>query len=416
MAREAPLTASVCARGEGALCQHRHVSRILALVVAIALVSCATQQQTAETSLVPLVDPGELPVTTIAPTTTVAPSSDPNSPIITTLPETECAFADILPAGEITFMVGDRLYGASLDGSVIRCLATLQTSQRGPVKWSPLGNRALLNTSTMFDAKGQRMSGFDVSNTRVQWERPAGDAAMAPSSSNKSLVHREADDTNKRTEITFLSRTLVAVSHPVGGSIIAAGTSAEGVVGVFAAANGAAPHALLTTVNPDLRFSELALDAVGDIIYVLSDDGVSFRIHQLQMPTLAVVELTSEQAPILQLTTGPTGNAVAWKVGLCNSITETRVRDDRTAGVVTVGDGTPLEGLSLAPVGWLDATRLVVASRPLGCDGPADVWIWNLLDGSATLIVKTVEFPATRTTSDLGAPIAIDPSAQPPAI
>jgi hypothetical protein len=385
-----------------------------ALIVLVA--ACTAQQQTAETSLVPLVDANLLPVTTIAPTTTVAPSSDPNSPLVAVLPETECGYADPLPGGEITFVVGDRFYGVSFDGTVIRCLATLQQAERGPVKWSPQANRAMLNAATVFDVAGSRITGFDATNTRVQWEYPAGDAMFGPTASNRTLVRRAAADTSQRTEITFLASTLAAVSHPAGGAIIAAGNSADGVVGVFSATNASAPRPLLTSPDPEVVMTEVAVDALGDIVYVLSNNGGSFRIHQLQMPTLTLTELTSEQAPILQLTTGPTSRAVAWKVGLCNSLTETRVRDDRTAAPLTVGLGTPLEGQSLAPVGWLDGTRLVVASRPLGCDGPADIWIWNLLDGSATLVVKTVEFAATRTVSDLGAPLAIDPAAQPPAI
>ncbi|MCU1358855.1 MAG: hypothetical protein JWN99_144, partial [Ilumatobacteraceae bacterium] len=104
---------------------------------------------------------------------------------------------------------------------------------------------------------------------------------------------------------------------------------------------------------------------------------------------------------------------VAWTVGLCNSVTHTRVRDDRTGAAVEVGLGTPIETLSLSPVGWLDGARLVVAARPLGCDGPADVWIWNLLDGSATLLAKTVEFAAVRSTPEAAAPLAIAAEAVP---
>ena len=78
---------------------------------------------------------------------------------------------------------------------------------------------------------------------------------------------------------------------------------------------------------------------------------------------------------------------------------------------IDVGLGTPIEHLSLSPVGWLDGARLVVAARPLGCDGPADVWIWNLLDGSATLLAKTVEFAAVRSTPEAAAPLAIAPDA-----
>lgn len=377
---------------------------------------CAADGQTATTSLVPLVDPDDIPIATIAPTTTQATSSDPNSPLIAAIPELACGYADILPGGEITFVVGDRLFGASLDGSVVRCLTVLQPNQRGPAEWSPRGNRVLLNAATLFDVQGARASGFDELNTRVQWEFPNGDAVFGPTASNRTLVRRESVDPNQRTEVTFLPTTVAAVSYPAGGATIAAGQSADGVAGVFIATTGAAPRPLVTTSDPALTINDVAADAIGDLVYVLSDNGVSFRIHQVQLPSLAVAEVTSEQAPIQQLTTGPTSRAVAWKVGLCNNLTETRVRDDRTATPLTVGQGTPLEGQSLSPVGWLDATRLVVSSRPLGCDGPADVWLWNLLDGSATLLVKNVEFAATRTVNDLAAPLSIDPAVQPPAI
>ena len=394
----------------------RRTAVSLAVLASSTLGACAAQDVTAPTSLVPLVDPDELPVSTIAPTTTAAPSSDPNSPLVVGVPDSPCGYADVVPGGEITFVVGDRLFGASLDGTIVRCLASLDATQRGPVKWSPTGTRALLNAATLFDVEGTRSTGFDVANVRVQWERPSGDALFAPTSSNKTLVRRDAVDTSQRTEVTFLSRTLSAISHPAGGAIVAAGQSTDGLNGVFVANSGSAPRPVLTTLDPELTFTDLAIDALGDQIYVLSDDGASFRINQVQTPTLALTEITSEQAPILQLTTGPTSRSLAWKVGLCNSLTDTRVRDDRTATALTVGLGTPLEGQSLSPVGWLDGTRLVVASRPLGCDGPADVWIWNLLDGSATLLLKTVEFPATRTVSDLGAPLSIDPAAQPGAL
>jgi hypothetical protein len=78
-----------------------------------------------------------------------------------------------------------------------------------------------------------------------------------------------------------------------------------------------------------------------------------------------------------------------------------------------VGEGTPLDGQSLSPLGWLDAARLVVATRPLGCDGPADVWIWNLLDGSATLLVKNAEFPAVRVAAPLSNAFGVAADAQP---
>ena len=397
---------------------------ILVAAVAITGAACADTGTTAPTSLVPLVPRDALPVSTVAPSTTAAPSSDPNSPLIAAVPELECAYAPQLAGGEITFVAGDRLYGAAPDGTVVRCLAGLRADQRGPVKWSPDGTRAVLNAATVFDGAGARFSGYDVSNTRVQWEWPAASGMFAPTASGRTLVRRDAADPNIRTEITFLSETIAAVAHPAGGVVLASGTSADGTTGIYAATDtGDSTRMLVSTAPPatatgsppaaPATITELGADAAGDMLYFLVDSGTSFKIEQLLFGDLSVTELSSEQAPIVQLTVGATRRSVAWKVGLCNSLTRTRVRDDRTATAIDVGVGTPIEALSIAPVGWLDGARLVVATRPLGCDGPADVWIWNLLDSSATLLAKTVEFAAVRTTPEVPTPLAIAAEAVP---
>ena len=123
---------------------------------------------------------------------------------------------------------------------------------------------------------------------------------------------------------------------------------------------------LLTLLNPDEQITELAVDDAGDVIYFITDNGVQFRVHQLSLALLTTGELDVEQAPIAQLVVGPAWRTVAWRVGLCNDVTQTVVRDDRSGTALTVGIDTPLEGLSLSPIGWLDGARLVVASRHRG--------------------------------------------------
>jgi hypothetical protein len=407
----------------------------VAVVSLLALAACSRVEQTTPTSLVPLVDPADLPTSSVAPSTTAAVSSDPNSPIITALPDgtgdtgtgdtgvpatgdaaaaDQCGYADMLPGGEITFVVGDRLYGSSVDGALVRCLWLLQEGQRGPVTWAPQANRVLLNSGTLLDGFGARATGFELTNTRVEWEYPEGGGLIGPTSTNRTLVRRSAGDTRERTEVTFLATTLAAVSYPGGKNLIGSGQARDGLNGVYlAGADGSNPQPLVTVATPDLNVVELAPDAAGDLLWFVTDAGDRFTVQQLTYSDLSLVELTAEQAPISQLVAGPSGASLAWKVGLCNSVTSTSVRDERTGAPVVVGAGTPLDGLSVAPVGWLDSSRLVVAARPLGCDGPADVWIWNLLDGAATLLVKSVDFPAVRVPADPAFPLTITPGAQP---
>lgn len=397
-----------------------------ACVLALALVAACTRTEAEPLpSLAPLVPPEELPVAQTAPTTTIVLSSSPDSPILVTMPDVPCEFAGLPPISpadgfpsEITFVVGDRLYGSTPDGATVRCLATLTRDQRGLVSWSPRGDRALLAGGTVLDAAGTRRSGFEVGSPRVRWEMPEGAGLVSPNSSGTAVVRRSSSSANDRTDITFLRRTWAVAPHPAGGGVVVgAGVTTDGTRGIVAKqVDDEAARPLLTLSNPDEQITELAVDDAGDVVYFITDNGVQFRVHQLSLATLTTGELDVEQAPIALLVAGPAWRTVAWRVGLCNDLTQTVVRDDRSGTALTVGIDTPLEDLSLSPIGWLDATRLVVASRTLGCDGPADVWIWNLLDGSATLLVKTVEMPATRTPAEPSGPLAIDPAAVVPTL
>ena len=106
----------------------RRRSHVVATVVALAALAgaCTTERSEAPPSLVPLVPPDALPVSTVATSTTVASSSDPNAPLLVAPPDTECGYSDPVPAGEITFVVGDRLLfvadtklqGAQPDGTL----------------------------------------------------------------------------------------------------------------------------------------------------------------------------------------------------------------------------------------------------------------------------------------------------------
>lgn len=377
---------------------------------------CAPRSTTPATTLTPLLRPDQLPTTSAAPSTTTAPSSDPSSPLLAALPEGECAYSAPLPAGEITFIVGERLYGVAPDGTLAQCLSTLNGADRGVVRWSPRGQRAIVNNATVFDDAGRRANGFVPENVRVRWVQPAGDALIGPTASSRTLVRREAE-TAARTEITFLSQTEVALSHPGGGQVIAAGESFDGDRGIFVASDtGGNPRPIVRVDAEGLEVTEMAADAGGAMLYYITSSAISFELHGLSFPGLEPTDITSAQAPMSDLTTGPVTGATAWKVGLCNSVTSVSVLDDRVRDPLVVGEGTPIASLSLGPVGWLDVNRLVVAARPLGCDGPADVWIWNRLDNTATLVVSAVEFPTVRTVAQSARPLALSPGAEVPVL
>jgi hypothetical protein len=384
------------------------------LLAMSALGGCARSGGSSPTTLQPLVTaaPAGADATTTAPTTT-AFVSDPASPLLAVVPESDCALAPVGPAGEITFVVGDRLFGVAADGTAARCLAALAPQVRGPVSWSPDATRAVVGGATMLDVNGPRSTGFNPDNLRVQWEYPSGAGLFGPTATNNTLVRRDAANSNARSEITFLAQTLFAVSHPTGEALIGAGIDPTGSAGVFLAEpNGRNRRPLLTT-SGTTEIAEIAADPGGDAIHLVARSGAAFSVLRLDLRDFSILEMASDAAPAGDLTVGPVAGTVAWRVGLCNAVTELRVRDEVSGTTRGVDETTPLAGLSLSPVGWLDAARLVLAARPLGCDGPADVWIWNLLDGSATLLTKNVEHVAVRIPFPGGAAFNVSPDAAP---
>lgn len=382
------------------------------LVGAATVAACTVNAAPAPTSMVPLIDPADLPITTLAPTTTAAPITGPVEPVLASVPEGPCAYADAPAGGEITFVSGDRLMGATADGVVTRCLLQIESTQRGIVKWSPVANRAVLAQATVFDVNGARPNGFDPFNIRVQWEYPVGDSLIGPSSSSYSLVRRSATEANKRSDPTFLGLTVFAVSHPSGQALIGAGLTRDRVEGVFAADLDGTNLRPLALTGDDTSFLELVADPTGRSVLVLTSRGDAVRLHRIDLASLAITEITSQPTPMQLVTASPAGDLVAWRAGLCNSMTATWLGGGATEPAV-IGQGTPLQTRSVAPVGWLDAGRLVLAARTFGCDGPAEVWVWNLAEGSATLLVRGVEHPAVRVVQPQGTLAPIDPAVQP---
>lgn len=392
------------------------LATLVAVLATTAGTACGPRSAAPPTTMVPLIPQEQLPTTSAAPTTTLVSGDEPAVALVEQIPELEFAYTPANTGGEVSFVVGDRLFSVAPDGTQIRCLTALDDTQRGPVRWSPTGERVLVNSATVIDADGSRETGFKTDNTRVRWVWPGGDALIAPTSSNNTLVRRDAV-TAERSEVTFLWQTELAISHPAGTKLLASGLSPDGERGVFiAGADGSDWATVALLAEDDTAVVDLAVDAAGTDLYVVTTDLDRYEIRRVTFPTLALSEVDSDQEPIGDLVVGPVSKTLAWRVGLCNSTAATRVLDERSGQPVTVGEVGPLDGLSVGPVGWLDASRLVVVARPLGCSGPGDLWIWNALDGSASLLIRAVEFPAVRVSAQRATPVSITPDAVIPAL
>ena len=362
------------------------------------LAACNVDEGTTSTQTLP---PIGSPSDTVPPTTvtTIATTAPPEQQPITTstigLPTGACAFSAPSAAAEVTFEVGTRLYSVTPGGAPTSCLTELTLDNVGPFRWSPAGDRVLLNSVTVFDGSQALPTGYLATNSGVTWSYPTGKALIAPAVADQHLLWRTAGQPGTRTDISFLDRTDVAAYHPAGKNIFAAGQASDGTAGLFVASNRGQNSRLVAQLDqPSTVITEIGPDPSGTRVYFVHDHGNgSFHIHALDFPALTLTDVTQAAAPIAKLRVGTTpGSPIAWRLGDCGGLTRTQMSN----GGAGIDQPTAFATLSTEPVGWLDPQQLVLSVRATGCTGPSDLWIWNIASSAATPLVTGVDNVAVR--------------------
>jgi hypothetical protein len=375
----------------------RVMKRLACVAVGITLLAAGCnvdEGSTTPQTLPPLGTPSNTVPPTQAATTTVVTSIEQVATSTIALPAGACVFSPANPVSEVTFEVGTRLYSV-VPGGAASCLTEVTLDNVGPFQWSPAGDRVLLNSVTVFDGTQALSSGYLSSNVRVRWSYPTGKALIAPAVADNHLLWRSAGEPETRTDISFLERTDLAVYHPAGRNIFAAGQAADGRAGLYIASNrGENPQLIAQLEEPTTAITEIAPDPSGARVYFLHDhrNGV-FHVHALDLPALTLSAVTQVTEPAAKLTVGTTPNApIAWRLGDCAGLTRTQVSN----GGVVSDQPAAFAALSTEPLGWLDPQQLVLSVRPTGCAGPSDLWIWNVVSLAASPLVSGVDNAAIR--------------------
>lgn len=392
------------------------------LVAGLLLAACAASERDASvaTTAAPITDVTTTPATSDAATTTAGtsdtttagtspPTSAPfENPVVAAGP---CAFT--APGTAITYVADGRLLELAADGSSAACLASLDAAPSGQVQWSPAGDQVLLGGDVVIDAVGPRATGYVAENNGVRWSFPTGKALIAPSVGDGTLVWRSSRDQNNRLDVSFLADTDVVVYHPAGKDILAVGTAADGVAGLFIASNrGENARPIATLDDPTTRITEVVPDTSGAMVYFVHDHGDMWEVHGLGLPDLGLFDLHHSDEPLGDLLRSPFGSRTLVRQGDCAG--PTAIVDIGTGGTPVLLSGPnanvrlldpSLDASSVRPLGFLDEDRLVVTVRDAGCDGPADVWVVNMSpnpspDGLAGLtavqVLESVESVAVR--------------------
>jgi len=374
------------------------MKRLGCVIVAIAAVSagCSVNETANRGDTLP---PIGTPSNTVPPSTvtTIVAATQPAIAATSTvaLPAGACVFSPPGATADVTFEIATRLYSVNPASGASSCLSELTLDNVGPFQWSPTGDRVLLNSVTVFDGTQALPSGYFATNTGVSWSYPTGKALIAPAVADNHLLWRTAGHPETRTDISFLQRTDVARYHPAGKNIFAAGQAADGSAGLFIAGNrGENPRLIAQLDQPSTTITEIGPDTSGTRVFFIHDHhNGTFHVHALDLPALALTDVTQATEPIAELTVGTTPSGpIAWRIGDCSGLTRTQV----AGGSGVVDQPAAFIALSTEPVGWLDTQQLVVSTRPGGCAGPSDLWIWNAATGAASPLVTGVDHAAVR--------------------
>jgi hypothetical protein len=309
---------------------------------------------------------------------TTTQSTAPVDTFVDVPPSGPCAFTAPVPMGEVTW-VQDGQLRALADGATPTCLLD-GVDGGSPQAWSSDAGRVLLDPSTSATASGRRSTGFDHTMAAVVLSAPKGTATIAVDPVTHRLIRHGSD--GAESDISFLAKTDEAIYHPGGTRIIAVGTDAAGNYGIWLSSNlGKEPKQVLSVADPSTPVTDLAFSADATQLYFIHG-----FVHRLTMAVLQLDEVgqADRGEANLVVSTLEQGTA-AWSVGPCDSTGTVLMSSpilSQPADLRTM-TGSPFVGsdVTLQPVGWLSGYRVVLAVRPSGCDGPADLWIWSTVDG-----------------------------------
>jgi hypothetical protein len=348
-----------------------------------------------------------------------APTSTPgddNDAIVNSLPNNpSCALGDVPERGQITFVVGQYLWGVDNTGAV-NCLVDVGTDAASlqRVVWGPEGDRALLDGNRVVVDNAIIDSGFFADNTDVEFSAPTGKRTFAATRDGK-LKKREVL-TASATEITFLADHTASAYHPAGMQIATAGHlgSVDGPLSIQLATNEGADSREIVDASDADQITELRFDYEGTRLFFIGHHDDGWHLNRLDFPGLTLDKLGILDEPISRLTVSsvdPYSTAV--QVGDCAGPSTPHVKVFNLKYRDLADDDT-LGEMATTPVGWLPDSRLVVAAQDASCTGPIDLYLWDP-KAPVRLIVRDVGPAAVRIQAALADPLPDDIESQAPA-
>ena len=336
---------------------------------------------------------------TLAPSTTTTggettTTSEASPALVTEFPTgAACDLGSTPVDGEITVVVGGRLYGVAPETGDVRCL--IDNMDTTDFSWGPQGDRLRVGTRAMTPDGDVTLPPSGA----YEWTAPTGRSVMLVEPDRLSKV---AVDGSGTEDITFLATTDAAVYHPSGTRVLAIGTDVDGQYGLFMASNTGADPTLLA-FDEEAVLTTPGWTGAGEPIFIAAHADGPWHVHKVVVTADGALE-----GPILE----EGGYALDRLIASSHDPLLVAFRRSAATSPGCVGDGRatvigvdlpePLASMTSVPTGWLAGERLLVLSYPGGCDNAADLWLFSagFCPGSvygASLIATSIDGAALRT-------------------
>lgn len=331
---------------------------------------------------------------TAPPTSSPSPAAEPRLASGADIPD-GCEAAAPRVEDTATFVALGRAWALSVDGRRLTCL--FEVGDPGPFEWGPLGDRALvagLEVKGLPGAPVRPAEGIDPSV--LSWGRPTGRSVVfvAPGGSALEKMHLERttlEDVTPLRAAAFVNVTY----HPSGLALGFAIRRGQRESLWLSSNTGEEPSRMVFT-EVGTTFGAMAFSQDGrTLLYAALHTDDHTDLHQIDLTDTSQAPVLWASLPggrILDILPGDAPEVVAFTTGSGCEDSAAMVRTGSEPGgrFLLPGETRPTRA-----VGWLDGTRMMVATG--GCDEPLDLTSVDLAAGEIVPLAFGVDAASVRT-------------------
>ncbi len=294
----------------------------------------------------------------------------------------------------VTFVASGNAWALSPGGTDLSCL--FPVSDPGPFAWGPLGDRALLGGLEVKGvAGGPSLAASDKTFATVTWSRPTGTAIVYAPTVNKSLEKIFVNGAAPQHVTPLPSSRYLSVTYHPSGEAYAFAVELEGGQSIWMSTNTGKTPVRLVFSTEGTKFGAMGFEADGKhLLYAAQHADNHPELHRIDVTdtTKAPVAWAGPVgSTIIDIQPGLKAGTVAWTTG-AESCADSIAMTQTATGT---GRALPDATRPTRAVGWLDATKLLVATG--GCGQPLDLSAVDVSRGSIMPLVSGVVVAAVRT-------------------